>query len=191
MPSSDSLLGAPPSSLSSSAVGTQTSTVFVNQTEQLPTTAYTNEVTPEAALPMNVLASGSRMQGADKDGSMQENAASQQVQRPNLTIYTRKSSVEPSPSASPTVFGRNQAGVAEEISSPSTDIATKNNEGQSLLDVTDSVQPEAPGPQLGAFLRPGDRIPATLVTGIVITDDTSVPVIAETQGRLVRLEFMS
>ena len=68
-----------------------------------------------------------------------------------------------------------------ETSAPSPDEA-------SLTDAGDAVQSEPQTVQASALaaLQPGTRIPATLVTGIRVTEQTSIPVVAETKGNWCR-----
>ena len=183
--SNDSFPGASPSPPGSGAIRTQTPTVFARQAEQPPTlTAYTSgDPTPETASPMSMTPSNSEGQTSEGGGATQRgDGSSQRTEGSSLTVYAQKGSAEPSSSASPAVFSRNQLGVVEDASAPPIDAVSDDAESQPPVEAAGTVQTRGTEPRLDTFLRPGDRVPATLATGIVITDNASVPVIAESKG---------
>ena len=185
VPSNDGFPGASPSPPGSGAMRTQPPTVFARQAEQPPTlTTYTSgDTTPETASPMSMMPSNSEGQTSEGGGATQRgDGSSQRTEGSSLTVYVQKGNAEVSSSASPAVFSRNQPGVVEDASAPPVDAATDDAESRPPVDATGTVQTRGTEPRLDTFLRPGNRVPATLATGIVITDNASVPVIAESKG---------
>ena len=170
--------GGLPSSLSSGAAAAKGPTVFVRPTDLVPAlTVYLKaSATPEASPPLSVLAFGPEGQKPD-GGARDEEDSNQQSEQPNPTVYTRTGRFGSLSSDSPTVFSQNQAGTIERAASSNT---TVNTESQPVVNITNPPQATETGSW--GSLRPGDRLPAALATGVVITGDVSVPVLAESMG---------
>lgn len=171
--------GGPPSSPGSGATEAKAPTVFVRPTDLAPApTVYLKaSATPEDSPPLRILAFSPTGQKPD-GGARDEEDSNQQSEQPNPTVYTWTGSFGPLPSVSPTVFSQNQVGTIEGAASSNT--AMVNTENQPVVTIKNSPQATETGSW--ASFQAGDRVPATLATGVVITGDASVPVLAESMG---------
>lgn len=102
-----------------------------------------------------------------------------------LTVFARQSS-NAQTLAVPMM--REESLTAHSAPSSFTTRAEASGPEPSLSDAGDAVRGEPQTVQASALaaLQPGTRIPATLATGIRVTERTSIPVVAETKGNWCR-----